>query len=464
MADQPANANAETSNPQAGPVLPLICASPDNVEAVLGDPARQAWAKANGFSGQLGRLLPLPGEGGALEGYAFGMGEAASRPPLALGLASTALQPGRYRIAGDCAEPTLARLGFWLGTYRFTRYKKSDGTVELVDDQAEGDNEVARLVEAAFLARDLINTPANELGPEAFEKQVRDFAKRRGMDVTAIVGDELLEKNFPMIHAVGRASAEAPRLLDLSWGPKDAPKVTLVGKGVTFDTGGLDLKPAQAMLLMKKDMGGAANILGLAHTIVSAKLNVRLRVLLPIVENAVSGASFRPGDILPSRKGITVEIGNTDAEGRLILADALALAAEEAPQLLVDMATLTGAARVALGPELPPIYSTNSELARDVATAGQLLGDPLWPLPLWQPYEKGLASKIADTGHITPNGYAGSITAALFLQKFVAGAENWMHLDIFGWAPEARAGYPLGGADQGVRALYSVIKQTYGAA
>lgn len=448
----------------ADPVLPLICIAPESFETSVGDDATRAWATANGFSGQLGRLLPLPGENGFLRGFLFGMGTPLERTPLTLGLAAAGLAPGRYRLGGDAGDPLLAQLGFWLGTYRYTRYKPGNGSVELAAAQGVDTAELDRLVEGAFLARDLINTPANDLGPDAFENEVRDFAKKRGMDITAVVGDALLENNFPMIHAVGRASAQAPRLLDLSWGAKDAPKVTLVGKGVTFDTGGLDLKTAQGMALMKKDMGGAANVLGLAHTIIAAKLNVRLRILLPIVENAVSGSSFRPGDVLRSRKGISVEIGNTDAEGRLILADALALGAEEEPQLLIDMATLTGAARIALGPELPPIYSTNSELAREAATAGQALGDPLWPMPLWQPYEKGLASKIADVSHITPNGFAGSVTAALFLQKFVEGAGNWMHLDIFGWTPEARAGYAVGGADQGIRALYSVLKNAYGAA
>jgi leucyl aminopeptidase len=264
-----------------------------------------------------------------------------------------------------------------------------------------------------------------------------------------------------MIHAVGRASAQAPRLVDLSWGNARDPKVTLVGKGVTFDTGGLDIKPASGMLLMKKDMGGAANVLGLAHAIVSAKLRVRLRVLIPIVENSIAGAAFRPGDVLKSRKGVTVEIGNTDAEGRLILADALALADEEHPELLLDMATLTGAARVALGPDLPPLYSTDDGLARDLMQAGATTDDPLWQMPLWHPYDAMMSSKIADVNNAGSGGFAGSMTAALFLRRFVANAGAWVHLDIFGWVPEARPGRPLGGADQGIRAVYGVLKQRY---
>ena len=250
--------------------------------------------------------------------------------------------------------------------------------------------------------------------------------------------------------------------MELNWGKASDPRITLVGKGVTFDTGGLDIKSASSMLLMKKDMGGAANVLGLAHAIMDAKLKVRLRVLIPIVENAISAAAFRPGDVLPSRSGMTVEIGNTDAEGRLILADALSLADEDEPDLILDMATLTGAARVALGPDLPPLYATDDELAADLMTAGAALGDPLWRMPLWTPYDSYLSSRIADVNHVSQGGYAGSITAALFLRRFVKKARAWVHLDIFAWTPEAQAGRPFGGADQGIRAAYGVLKRRYG--
>jgi leucyl aminopeptidase len=281
------------------------------------------------------------------------------------------------------------------------------------------------------------------------------------MVVRAVVGDELLAQNFPMIHAVGRGGPEAPRLLDLSWGRDGDPKVTLVGKGVTFDTGGLDIKPPTGMALMKKDMGGAANILGLAHAIVASQLKVRLRVLIPVVENSISATSFRPGDVLQSRSGQTVEIGNTDAEGRLILADALTLADEESPALLLDMATLTGAARTALGPDLPPLYSTDDVLARELMAAGLASDDPLWQMPLWGPYDQMMNSKIADMNNAGSSPFAGSITAALFLRRFVKHAGAWVHLDIFGWAPEARPGRPFGGTDQGIRAVYGVLKQRY---
>lgn len=446
---------------QAAPAIPLYCVHEDGMGRIKLDARHRKWAEANGFAGQRGQLLRLPDAKGESAGYLFGMGDPESRE-LVTGLAAQALPAGHYRLQGDFGDAGRAALGFRLGAYRFTRYKSGNGAVTLEDvpgaDMAEAD----RLTEAAFIARDLINTPPNDLGPDAFEREIRSFAKARKMSVKAIAGEDLLKQNFPMIHAVGRASAEAPRLLDLSWGSKTDPKVTLVGKGVTFDTGGLDIKPPAGMALMKKDMGGAANVLGLAHAIIDAGLRVRLRVLLPVVENAISGAAFRPGDILPSRAGLTVEIGNTDAEGRLILADALALAGEEEPDLLVDMATLTGAARVALGPELPPLYATDDALAAELVAAGMAEDDPLWHMPLWAPYDRLLASRIADVNHISQGGHAGSITAALFLQRFAGAAKAWVHLDIFGWVPEPRQARSFGGADQGIRALYAVLKKRYG--
>jgi leucyl aminopeptidase len=279
--------------------------------------------------------------------------------------------------------------------------------------------------------------------------------------VSVVKGDDLLAKNFPMIHAVGRASDKAPRLIDMAWGDRNAPKVTLVGKGVCFDTGGLDIKPSSGMLLMKKDMGGAANVLGLASMIMASRLKVRLRVLIPAVENAISGNAFRPGDVLKSRKGQTVEIGNTDAEGRLVLADALALADEEEPEILVDMATLTGAARVALGPDLPPFYTDDDRLASDLAAAAREQEDPLWRMPLWRPYDAKLSSKVADMNNVTTDGFAGSITAALFLKRFVEKAKSWAHFDIFAWNPSDRPHGPAGGEAQGIRALERVISQRY---
>ncbi|SEQ12529.1 leucyl aminopeptidase [Devosia sp. YR412] len=441
--------------------LPIIVVEEGKLEQAGLSPSNAAWATANGFSGQRGRLLALPGADGAVDGHLFGIGPESGRSALVLGLAGAALAEGDYHLAGAYGDPVLATVGFRLGAYRFDRYRKAKPAPRLVAPDGADSAEIDRLVEAAVLARDLVNTPTNDLGPDAFDEAIRAFATKRSMAVTAIVGDELLAGNFPMIHAVGRAGNQPPRLLDLRWGKESDPKVTLVGKGVTFDTGGLDIKTSAGMLLMKKDMGGAANVLGLTHAIVSAGLALRLRVLIPVVENAIASDSFRPGDVLTSRKGLTVEIGNTDAEGRLILADALALADEESPDLLLDMATLTGAARVALGPELPALYSTDDALARDLMAEGLLADDPLWQMPLWSPYDAMMSSKIADVNNAGSGGFAGSITAALFMRRFVEKARAWVHLDIMAWAPEARAGRPFGGTDHGIRAVYGVLKQRY---
>ncbi|MEO8757599.1 MAG: leucyl aminopeptidase family protein [Devosia sp.] len=441
--------------------LPLMLVEEGALGAAgLGKPEGQ-WATANGFSGQRGKLLPVPAPGGGLAGYLLGVGPKASRPVLVTGIAAAALEPGTYRLEGALGDPTYAALGFRLGSYRFDRYKAAKAAPQLVLPRDADATEVERLATSAFLARDLINTPANNLGPDAFEKVIRAFATAHKMKVKSVVGDELLKQNFPMIHAVGRAAAEAPRLLDLSWGRASDPKITLVGKGVTFDTGGLDIKPSSGMLLMKKDMGGAANVLGLAHAIMDAGLKVRLRVLIAIVENAISASAFRPGDVLQSRSGQTVEIGNTDAEGRLILADALTLGDEESPDLMLDMATLTGAARTALGPDLPPLYSTDDRLAQDLMRSGLASDDPLWQMPLWAPYDQMMNSKIADMNNAGSTPFAGSITAAMFLKRFIKNVHAWVHLDIYGWAPESRPGRPVGGTDQGIRAVYGVLKKRY---
>jgi len=440
--------------------MPLICVAEGGDLPGQLSPVHRRWAETNGFAGQRGRILALPDANGGLAAFLFGVG-GPDRPKLVTGLAGAALEPGDYALSGDLGDPTLAALGFRLGAYRYDRYRTPKSSPALALPQGADAAEVERLVEAAFLARDLVNTPANDLGPDEFETEIRAFATRHRMKVEAIVGDDLLTRNFPMIHAVGRAGPAAPRLLDLGWGQQGHPRITLVGKGVTFDTGGLDIKPASSMLLMKKDMGGAANILGLAHAIMDARLKVRLRVLIPVVENSISATAFRPGDVLHSRSGQTVEIGNTDAEGRLILADALTLADEESPELVVDMATLTGAARTALGPDLPALYSTDDGLARELMAMGLSSDDPLWQMPLWAPYQAMLASRIADVNHVTSGGYAGSITAALFLKRFVTAAKAWVHLDIFAWAPDSRPGRPYGGTDQGIRAVYGLLKQRY---
>ncbi len=428
------------------------------------DPNALIWAKANGFDGEAGKVLVLPGEAGGIGGALFGTGNGEGAfAPLATGALARALPSGDWRFANPASAADLAVLGLVLGGYVFSRYGKKDGpSIRFAVPEGVDRARVERTAAGVFLARDLVNTPTNDMGPDALEAAVRDLAGRHGAEVSSIVGDALLEAKFPMIYAVGRASATAPRLIDMHWGALDAPKVTLVGKGVCFDTGGLDIKPSSGMLLMKKDMGGAANVLGLASMIMSAGLKVRLRVLIPAVENAIAGNAFRPGDVLPSRKGLTVEIGNTDAEGRLVLADALALADEEEPDLLVDMATLTGAARVALGPDLPPFYTRDDGLAAAIASAAEERADPLWRMPLWKPYEAKLSSKVADLSNVTTDGFAGSITAALFLGRFVEKTARWVHLDIFAWSPTDRPHCTTGAEAQGIRALEDLLLARYG--
>jgi leucyl aminopeptidase len=420
-----------------------------------------AWAVANGFSGEAGRTLAVPGENGALAGALFGIGE--GEGALAVGSLARALPEGDWHFPSAPAEPELAAIALVLGGYVFTRYGKKPGkALRFALPPGVDPGRVRRIADGVFLTRDLVNTPTSDMGPDELEKAVRTLAATHKAAVSVIKGDDLLKQNFPMIHAVGRASVGAPRLIDMIWGPEGAPKVTLVGKGVCFDTGGLDIKPSSGMLLMKKDMGGAANVLGLASMIMAAGLKVRLRVLIPAVENSIAGNAFRPGDVLVSRKGITVEIGNTDAEGRLVLADALALADDEEPELLIDMATLTGAARVALGPDLPPFYTGDEALASELAAASAAVEDPLWRMPLWRPYDARLASKIADINNVTTDGFAGSVTAALFLKRFVEKTAGWAHLDIFAWNPSDRPYGPAGGEAQGIRALERVISSRFG--
>ncbi len=426
--------------------------------------AAKQFADASAFTAKPGQCLLVPDKHGAIAQVLFGLEDADSgtRDPFRPGQLATLLPPGTYRFASKPHDERLAALAFALGQYRFSRYRKADpAEARLALSNAVDAQDISRVAEAATLARDLVNTPANDMGPQELEDAARKVAERHGAKFGCIVGDELLQQNFPLIHAVGRASPRAPRLIDFTWGDASHPKVTLVGKGVCFDTGGVDLKPSSAMLIMKKDMGGAANVLALAQMIMDAKLKVRLRVLIPAVENAVAGNAFRPLDIYPSRKGPTIEIGNTDAEGRLVLADALALADEDKPELLIDMGTLTGAARVALGPELPPFYTNDEQLAADVARCALLERDPLWRLPLWPPYDSWLDSKVADINNAPSNGFAGSITCALFLQRFVEHARSWLHLDIYAWTPSAKPGRPEGGECQGARALYRLLSERY---
>ncbi|MDB5601386.1 MAG: leucyl aminopeptidase [Xanthobacteraceae bacterium] len=425
-----------------------------------------AFADAAGFEPKPGRHLLLPGENGsgALGGVLFGI-EADDAPKdwFLPGRLPGLLPAGTYRFGNAPHDTRLAALAFALGAYRFTRYRAGDDKpVRLAMPEGIDGDDVGRIAEGVTLARDLINTPANDMGPAELDEAARQLAARHGASVRTVAGDELIAENFPLIHAVGAASSRAPRLIDLRWGDADAPKITLVGKGVCFDTGGLDLKPDSAMLLMKKDMGGAAAVLALAHMIMDRGLKVRLRVLIPAVENSVAGNAFRPSDVFRSRKGLNVEIGNTDAEGRLVLADALAAADEESPELIVDMGTLTGAARVALGPELPPYYTDDETLAAEVARHAAAENDPLWRLPLWQRYDQNIDSKVADVNNVAAGGMAGSIICALFLKRFVSAAKSWLHFDIYAWTPSSKPGRPEGGECQAARALYALLKQRYG--
>jgi leucyl aminopeptidase len=427
---------------------------------------QRAYVAAIGFEPKAGRIALVPGSDGRLGLVLFGLGgeDDIERTPLLPGKLAELLPKGTYALQGAAESADLAALAFALGSYRFSAYRTvPDGNAPrlFVPDGVDHE-EVSRIAAGVNLARDLINTPANDMGPAELEAAARTLAEEHGATFEAVVGDDLLESGLPLIHAVGRASSRPPRLIDLRWGPAGAPAVTLVGKGVCFDTGGLDIKPASGMALMKKDMGGAACVLGLASMIMSAALPVRLRVLVPAVENAISANAFRPGDVLRSRAGITVAIGNTDAEGRLVLADAITLAGEEDPQLIIDMATLTGAARVALGPTIPPFYTHNDDLAADISEAARRVYDPVWRMPLWRPYERMLDSKIADIDNAGSGGMAGSITAALFLSRFVRCPSRWSHFDVYGWNPSARAGHPEGGDAQAIRALYDMLARRYG--
>ncbi|MDO9296256.1 M17 family metallopeptidase [Bradyrhizobium sp.] len=449
--------------PSAIPITFATKATWDAIRAGLPAENRQ-FALANGFAAKPGACLTLPSADGSIRQVLFGLEDETgkSRDLFRPGALPGLLPPGVYRFANAPHDVRLAALAFALGSYRFSRYRKNDlPNVRLVPPDGVDIGDITRIAEATTLARDLINTPSNDMGPEELALAAAELARRFGADFSTIVGDELTRQNFPLIHAVGMASSRAPRLIDLTWGDPGHPKVTLVGKGVCFDTGGLDLKPSSGMLIMKKDMGGAANVLALAQMVMDAKLKLRLRVLIPAVENAVAGNAFRPLDIFPSRKGLTVEIGNTDAEGRLVLADALALACEEKPELLIDMGTLTGAARVALGPDLPPFYTNDETLALDVAAHAKAENDPMWRLPLWPAYDSWLDSKVANINNAPSGGFAGSITCALFLQRFVEDTTRWLHVDIYGWTPSAKPARPEGGECQAARAIYKLLSQRY---
>ncbi|WP_031554271.1 leucyl aminopeptidase family protein [Parvularcula oceani] len=455
MADLPASLAAFDAS-RAEDAVPLYLIPKEDADARIADvaPGAVQLAERMQFDGALGRLLPFE------DGVLIGMGDGSDS--FALGAAAARLNAGDYRLedAPGGEDGTLLALGWALGAYRFSRYKTQGPVPTLILPEGADEPRLARDVGAVTLARDLVNTPTEDMGPAELAATAQSVAKAHGAEFSVVEG-EALRKGFPLVHAVGRAAATPPRLIELRWGPADAPSVTLVGKGVCFDSGGLNIKGGKGMGLMKKDMGGSANALALAQMIMEAGLKVRLRLLIPAVENAISGNAFRPGDVFTARDGQTVEISNTDAEGRLILADALAYAAEEGPDRIISLATLTGAARVALGPDLPPVYSTEEGFAKKVHAAGDRLNDPVWPMPLWQRYHDYLSSPIADVNHAADTSFAGSITAALFLSRFVKDLP-YTHLDIYAWVPSARPGRPVGGEAMAIRALFDALASEAG--
>ncbi len=443
---------------------PIRFVRPDDLNT-LPAPAR-AWARASGHEAAPGDVLLVPGEDGALASVLVGAPED-DAPSLATGALSRRLPAGLYRFEKtQGADETLLALGWLLEAYDFARYRKEKpAPARLICPEGASREDVLNQARAMWLARDLVNTPVEDMGPAELAGAAATLAADFGARVDITTG-EALARGYPLVHAVGRAATEAraPRMIDLTWGAPDAPKLTLVGKGVCFDTGGLDIKPASGMILMKKDMGGAAAVLALARMVMAAGLQVRLRVLVPAVENVISAAAYRPSDIIRSRAGITVEVGNTDAEGRLVLADALAAADEEAPDMLIDMATLTGAARVALGPQIAALFTPADDLAAALGEAARLQDDPLWRLPLWRPYMEEMKSPLADTSNVGSSGYGGAIIAALFLSRFTTRAVQWAHIDQSGWNFAARPARPKGGEALAVRALFAHVKARFGKA
>lgn len=424
-------------------------------------PVRNAVA-AQGFRGEGFQTAFLPGERDQWSAL-LGVADVDELGVWCLAKAAEALPEGTYRVADRSPGP--AALGWLLGQYRFGRYKEDKapkGPRVLLSDEPASIDETVAIAEAAFLVRDMVNTPAQDMGPREIEAAAATLAKEFRAELRTVSGAEL-DTGYPMVAAVGRAASpeRAPRLIELSWGDRRHPKVAVVGKGVCFDSGGLDIKPADGMRLMKKDMGGAAHALALARLIMGRKLPVRLHLLVPAVENAISASAFRPGDVLRSRKGLSVEVGNTDAEGRLILGDALARAAEEEPELILDFATLTGAARVALGPDLPALFANDDSLAAALLESGSAVSDPLWRMPLWKNYDEMLASDVADLGNVGEGGMAGAVTAALFLARFVPDGTPWTHLDTFSWRSSARPGRPKGGDALGLRAAWEALKARF---
>ena len=423
----------------------------------------QNWAKQNGFKGAANQVLSVPGDDGTLATTLVGLGEPQNdmRTRFVFGGIRNKLPDATYRLiwTGETSALEEAALGWLLAGYRFDKYKKkSPPGAQLIAPEAIDRARLEAIASGEALTRDLINTPASDMGPEHLSQAAQNLASTFDASFAEVVGEDLLADNFPLIHAVGRASDRSPRLLEMNWGT-EGPHLTLVGKGICFDTGGLNLKPGASMGLMKKDMGGAATVLGLAQMIMSLELPLRLRILIPAAENSVAGSSFRPGDVLTSRLGKTIEVNNTDAEGRLVLADALALATEQDTDLVVSMATLTGAARVAVGPDLAPFFTDSETVASSLRDAANAVKDPVWQLPFWDPYEARIEPGIADLDNAPAGGMAGAITAALFLRRFVQNNTHYVHFDIYGWQPTSAPARPKGGVGQGARALLAALPE-----
>lgn len=443
--------------------MPLVAVDAEHfatIIATLGERAT-AWCKSNDFAGESGRMLAVPADDGTATAMLVGCSQRDG--VYAMASLPSRLPVGRYALdaRGIALDPYNIALGWALGAYRFTRYKKATRAPAQLVVSAEIEKRLTPVLAAACQVRDLINTPTEDMGPVELAGAVRELANKHSADYREWVGDELLADNFPTIHAVGRASHRPPRLAMLSHGSADAPHVVIVGKGVCFDTGGLDIKGADGMRWMKKDMGGAAHAIGLASLVLAEKLPVRLSLLIPAVENSISGNALRPGEVVTTRAGISVEIDNTDAEGRLVLCDALAYASEMKPDLILDFATLTGAARIALGPDLPALFANRDDIADALLDAGKATQDPLWRMPLWRPYLTMLDSHIADLSNSGPSRHAGAVVAALYLERFVADSIPWMHLDVYSWNDTDKPGHPRGGEAQGLRAYIEFLKRRY---
>jgi len=444
--------------------IPIYIIEPKEMPAAIkNDPLTMKWISSNQYEATPGKYLIVPDDKGNILSVLIGKEEKdCPYSGLSMYILPKILPNGSYYFVNNAEKLNLSAYSWLISNHHSSSVSKNESDIKLNLDKSSLKDDVCNIASGCALAIDMINQPANIMNPEKMSSEIFKIGEKFKADIKEIVGDDLLKYNFPLIHAVGRAGEYEPRIIDMTWGNPNHPKITLVGKAVTFDTGGLDIKPTNAMSIMKKDMGGGANILGLAYMVMNANLKIRLRVIIPIVENNISSNSFRPGDVLTSRAGKTIEIGNTDAEGRLILADALTLGDEDSPNLMIDMATLTGAARVALGPELVPFYTNNKNMANSLMDISLIEEDPIWHMPYWEPYNKWLnEGSSANINNAPAKPFAGSIIAAEFLKRFVKRANTYIHFDIYAWNPGSHKFSPTGGAAQGIRTLFSFLKKNY---